>query len=117
MLLRAIGPPLANVGVAGALKDPVLDLRALGPSLAPLGISNPLPNPTVTLRDLNGTLLNYNNDWDDDNATEIYLTGIAPSNPAESAIVMTLAAGNYTALVAGLDGGTGDGLVEVYNLQ
>jgi sugar lactone lactonase YvrE len=92
-------------------------IRAIGPSLAAFGISNPLQNPTVTLRDGNGTVLNYNNDWLDDNATEIYLTGLAPSNQAESAIVMTLPSGNYTAVVAGLNGGTGIGLVEAYNLQ
>jgi sugar lactone lactonase YvrE len=92
-------------------------IRAVGPSLANFGISNPLQNPTVTLRDINGTLLSYNNDWLEDNGTEIYLTGISPSNQAESAIVMTLPAGNYTAVVAGLDGGTGIGLVEVYNLN
>jgi sugar lactone lactonase YvrE len=92
-------------------------IRAIGPSLAAFGISNPLQNPTVTLRDGNGTILNYNNDWLEDNATEIYLTGLAPSNQAESAIVMTLPSGNYTAVVAGLNGGTGIGLVEAYNLQ
>ena len=92
-------------------------IRAIGPSLAGAGISNPLPNPTVTLYDGNGALLNYNDDWDDENATEIYLTGIPPSNSAESAVIMILPPGNYTAVVAGLDGGTGIGLVEVYNLQ
>jgi sugar lactone lactonase YvrE len=92
-------------------------IRALGPSLASFGISNPLPNPTVTLRDGNGSVLNSNNDWLEDSGTEIYYTGIAPSNQAESAIVMTLPAGNYTAVVAGLNGSTGVGLVEVYNLN
>jgi hypothetical protein len=43
----------------------------------------------VTLRDVNGTVLNYNNDWAEDNGTEICLTSIAPSNQAESAILMT----------------------------
>jgi hypothetical protein len=92
-------------------------IRAIGPSLAPFGVSNSLQDPTVTLRDGNGTTLNSNNDWLDDNATEIYLTGLGPSSRAESAIVMTLPNGNYTAVVAGLNGGTGVGLVEVYNLN
>ena len=91
-------------------------IRAIGPSLASFGISNPLQDPTVTLRDGNGTVLSSNDDWLDDNATEIYLTGLGPSNKAESAIVMTLPAGNYTAVVSGVNGGTGIGLVEVYNL-
>jgi hypothetical protein len=92
-------------------------IRAIGPSLAAFGISNPLQNPTVTLRDGNGAQLNYNNDWTDDNATEIYFSGLRPSSEAESAIIMTLPAGNYTAVVGGLNGGTGVGLVEVYNLN
>ncbi|MEY2500177.1 MAG: hypothetical protein QOI07_511 [Verrucomicrobiota bacterium] len=92
-------------------------IRAIGPSLAAFGVSNPLQNPTVTLRDGNGTQLNYNNDWAETNGTEVYLTGLGPSNQAESAILMTLPNGNYTAVVAGLDGGTGVGLVEVYNLN
>ena len=92
-------------------------IRAIGPSLENFGISNPLANPTVTLRDGNGNIVSFNNDWLDDNATELHLTGIAPSNQAESAIVTTLPAGNYTAVVAGLNGGTGVGLVEVYNLN
>ena len=64
-------------------------------------ISNPLQDPTVSLRDGNGTVLSSNNDWLDDNATEIYLSGLKPSNRAESAIIMTLPNGNYTAVVAG----------------
>jgi hypothetical protein len=92
-------------------------IRAIGPSLAAFGVSNPLQNPTVTLRDGNGTQLNYNNDWAETNGTEVYLTGLGPSNQSESAILTTLPNGNYTAVVAGLDGGTGVGLVEVYNLN
>ena len=93
-------------------------IRAIGPSLAAFGVSNPLQNPTVSLRDGNGAVLSSNDDWaQNSNATEIYLTGIAPSNQAESAVLMTLPAGAYTAVVAGANGGTGIGLVEVYNLQ
>jgi hypothetical protein len=93
-------------------------IRAIGPSLAAFGVSNPLQNPSVSLRDGNGAVLSSNDDWaQNSNATEIYLTGIAPSNQAESAILMTLPAGTYTAVVAGVNGDTGIGLVEVYNLQ
>lgn len=92
-------------------------IRGIGPSLAAAGVANPLSNPTLTLRDGNGALVSYNNDWLDDNGTEIYFTAIAPSNRAESAIVVTLPAGNYTAVLAGLNGETGIGLVEAYNLN
>ncbi len=76
-----------------------------------------LANPTLELRDSNGTLLISNNDWQDNagQAAEITAAGLAPSNALESAIAATLAPGAYTALLAGLNDGTGIGLVEVYD--
>jgi len=44
-------------------------------------------------------------------------TGLAPQADVESAILAQLAAGSYTAIVAGKNGATGVGLVEVYALQ
>jgi hypothetical protein len=94
-----------------------LAIRAIGPSLAGAGISNPLADPTLTLRDVNGTVLGFNDNWGDTNATEIQDAHISPSNLAESTMIVTLPAGNYTAVVAGKNGGTGVGVVEVYNIQ
>jgi hypothetical protein len=70
------------------------------------------------LRDSNGTLLVSNNDWQDNptQAAEIIAAGLAPSNGLESAIATTLPPGAYTALLAGLNDGTGIGVVEVYDL-
>ena len=58
-----------------------------------------------------------NNDWQDDpaQAAEITAAGLAPSNPLESAIAATLSPGLYTALLAGLNNGTGVGVVEAYD--
>jgi sugar lactone lactonase YvrE len=92
-------------------------IRGIGPSLSSSGVSNPLSNPTLSLRDGNGALLSYNDDWLDDNGTEIHLTGIEPPNRAESAIVTTLPTGNYTVVLAGLNDSAGVGLVEAYNLN
>jgi hypothetical protein len=41
--------------------------------------------------------------------------GLAPANPLEPGIAATLPPGLYTALLAGLNGGTGVGVVEVYD--
>jgi hypothetical protein len=92
-------------------------LRALGPSLAQGGISGVLANPTLELRDSNGALLVANNDWQDDptQAAQISAAGLAPSNPLESGIAATLAPGQYTGLAAGLNG-TGIGNIEFYTL-
>jgi hypothetical protein len=92
-------------------------VRGLGPSLASFGIANPLADPTLELRDENGTLLVANNDWQDDpvQATEITASGLQPSDDKESAIAATLPPGLYTAILAGLNGTTGVGTVEVYD--
>jgi uncharacterized repeat protein (TIGR01451 family) len=92
-------------------------IRGIGPSLTALGVANALANPTLELRDSNAALLVANNDWQDDSAQAAELTaaGLAPSNNVESGIVATLPPGLYTALLAGLNNGSGVGLVEVYD--
>jgi len=92
-------------------------VRGIGPSLTAAGVSNALANPTLELRDSNGALLLTNNDWQDNpaQAAELTAAGLAPANELESGIATTLPPGLYTALLAGLDNGTGVGLVEVYD--
>jgi hypothetical protein len=91
--------------------------RGIGPSLTAFGVPNALADPTLELRDSNGALLIANNNWQDDPAQAAIITaaGLAPSNNLESAIAATLPPGLYTALLAGLNNGTGVGLVEVYD--
>jgi hypothetical protein len=91
-------------------------LRGIGPSLS-FAVSNPLANPTLELRDSNGMLIAYNNDWQDDpaQAALISAAGLAPANHLESGLATTLSPGQYTVLLAGLNNGTGVGLVEVYD--
>src|SRR5664279_1072604 len=57
-----------------------------------------------------------NNNWRDTQEAAIQATGIPPTNDLESAILVTLNPGTYTAIVRGNGGGTGIGLVEVYDL-
>ena len=96
ILVRAIGPSLSNLGVAGLLPDPVLELHGPGPFIA------------VT-----------NNNWRDDPTQEAAIlgTGIAPENDLESAIDITLDPGSYTAVVRGNGDGSGLALVEDYDLS
>jgi subtilisin family serine protease len=92
-------------------------VRATGPSLS---LTGALTNPTLELRDGSGTLIRSNDDWRiGGQETEIIGTTIPPSNDLESAIVETLPANGagYTAIVRGLNDGTGIGLVEVYDLD
>lgn len=103
------------VGGATAGNDVVV--RAIGPSLSSAGVANALADPTLQLYDKNGTVIASNDNWKDSQQAEVQATGLAPSNDLESAIRATLLPGNYTAVVAGKNGSTGVGLVEVYNLN
>lgn len=91
-------------------------VRAVGPSLRARGIAAPLDDPTLELRDGNGALLATNDNWRDSQEQEIAGTGLAPNDEREAAIAATLPSGAYTAIVAGKDGATGVGLVELYNV-
>ena len=92
-------------------------IRGLGPSLTPAGITNALPDPTMELHDGNGALLVANDNWKDQQQSEIEQTGIPPNESSESAILADLGPGAYTAVVAGKGEATGVALIEVYNLR
>jgi len=94
VVLRAIGPSLAQVGVLDALADPVLELHG--------------PADFVTV---------INDNWRDDQEITIAATGLAPTNDFEAAIEATLAPGAYTAIVRGNGNTSGVALVEVYDLN
>jgi hypothetical protein len=112
----------SNIVIAGFILGAHTDndrivVRGLGPSLTAVGVPNALANPTLELRDGNGAVLITDNDWQDDpvQAAELTAAGLAPTNNLESGIAATLPPGNYTALLAGVNNGTGVGLVEVYD--
>ena len=96
-------------------------VRAIGPTLSNAGITNPLPDPTLELHDGNGATLRSNDNWKlrpdgTSQQAEIEATTIPPTDDRESAIVQTLAPGNYTAIVRGKSNTTGIAVVEVYNI-
>jgi hypothetical protein len=94
--------------------------RALGPSIQSGGqpVPGTLQNPTMEVRDGNGGLIRSNDDWQQaTNASEIQATGLAPSNSKESAVLLSLPAGNYTSVVRGVNNTTGIALSETYKLD
>jgi hypothetical protein len=105
--------------ILGGNNDTHVVVRGIGPSLSQIGISPVLPDPTLELRDSNGTLLVTNNNWHDDplSASELSFLGLAPSDDLESGIYISLSPGAFTAILAGAAGGTGVGLVEIYNVH
>jgi phospholipase/lecithinase/hemolysin len=110
-----------NVLIGGLIigngEPPVIVLRAIGPTLSNFGITQPLLDPTLELRNANGALIAFNDDWNDNTPTAVKATLLKPSDTRESAIVVSLATGNYTAIVRGKNGTTGVALVEAYRLR
>ena len=101
-------------------------VRAIGPGLTRYGVPNVLVNPTLELHDGTGALIASNDNWQftiiggiitSDQGIDIRQSGHAPGNPLESAIIADLPAGNYTAIVRGVNNTTGVALVEVYDLD
>jgi hypothetical protein len=106
---------LSGIIIIGTDPLPLL-IRVLGPSLADARLKDVLPDPTLELRDSNGTLIASNDNWKDTQETEIEATGLAPTNDLESAIDINVFPGAYTAIVTGAGGTTGLGFVQFYSL-
>jgi sugar lactone lactonase YvrE len=111
----------ANVMIAGVIVQgrgsENLIIRGLGPTLGqpPFNVPNALQDPFLDLRDANGNMMMTNNNWGSaSNAAAISASGYAPPNSHEAAILITLAPGNYTAILSGVNGTSGVALVEVY---
>ena len=93
-------------------------LRALGPSLAGVGVSGALPDPGLSLYNSSGSLIATNDNWQTDlGSAYMAQNGFAPTNPAESATLQTLMPGAYTAVVRGRNGSEGVSLAEIYDLS
>jgi hypothetical protein len=123
-----------NVGIGGFIitgSDPKRVLvRGIGPSLANSGVPNALADPTLELRDARGQLIASSDDWCTppsapttptgpipENCDQIIATGLAPTDDLESVILITLNPGAYTAILSGKNNTSGVALVEVYDLN
>ena len=107
---------IGGVIVTGTGEKKII-LRGIGPSLANAGIANPLQDPRLELRDAQGALLGSNDDWRSSQEAAITATGIPPTDNREAALLTSIKPGNYTAIVRGSGNSAGIGLVEVYDLD
>jgi hypothetical protein len=101
--------------ITGSAPKQVL-LRGIGPSLANFGVPSPLADPVMELHGPAGFTTMIDDNWKDTQQAAIEATGLAPTNDLESAILVTLSPGAYTAIVQGKNNGVGVGLVEAYDL-
>jgi hypothetical protein len=103
--------------IVGGTSSAKLMVRAMGPSLSAFGVSGVLPDPVLELYDKDGSLIYRNDNWRSEQAQQIIDSGITPADEHESAIVVTLEPGAYTAVVHDAGGADGVALVEVYALD
>ncbi|HEV2804595.1 MAG TPA: hypothetical protein VGW57_06660 [Chthoniobacterales bacterium] len=105
--------------LGGTAGTPQIVIRGLGPSLVASGIFDAISDPTLTITNQNGATVASNDNWQEDAANAATLTsnGFAPKAAAESAVVLQMSPGSYTAILASKTGAPGVGLVEIYNLR
>jgi hypothetical protein len=111
-----------NVMIAGFIisgsPSKTIIVRALGPTLGSYGVANTLNDPMLELHGSSGATIATNDDWQTGlQASQISSSGYAPANNNEPALIATLPAGAYTAIVRGYNNSTGVALVEVYELD
>jgi hypothetical protein len=116
---RAVVGTNANVLIGGFIitgtQSKRVIVRGIGPSLP---VPGHLLDPVLSLYNSAGSVIASNDNWTQSaNAAEIANTGVAPTNPNEAAILMSLAPGSYTAVLSGGNQSTGTAVVEVYDLD
>ncbi|MGH7996351.1 MAG: S8 family serine peptidase [Opitutaceae bacterium] len=97
-------------------------VRGVGPDLVKYSITDPLADPVLTLFAKNDSSLAVNQGWDANGqgpaiAAAETATGAfsLPAGSADAALLSTLAGGQYTAQIAGLNGEAGIALAEFYD--
>ncbi|MFO1452008.1 MAG: DVUA0089 family protein [Opitutaceae bacterium] len=108
---------ILGLTLAGTAAQPVL-IRAVGPTLVQFGVGGVLADPRLTVFDSTGAIVAFNDDWDSTQATVHARSGAfaLPASSKDSAVNLSLPPGSYTVQVSGANGGTGEALVELYEL-
>jgi hypothetical protein len=113
---------LVITGPAGVAKDVLI--RGVGPTLAQYGVTGVLAQPVLSVYDSSNKLIATNAGWGNNtNASVIQSTSVAvgafalPEGSADSALLLSLVPGSYTVQVNGVANSTGNGLVEVYQVS
>lgn len=109
---------IAGFSLAGTGKKQVL-IRAVGPGLSQFNLTGVLADPLLRVFAANNTLVTSNDTWSSTLSSTFNQVGAfaLPAGSKDAALLATLTAGtSYTAQVSGSDGGTGEALIEVYEV-
>ena len=116
---------IAGFVIGGSSAKTVL-IRGSGPALIPFGVAGTLPDPELQLfksnADGTSTLIQADSGWGGSaqiaaTAANVGAFSWGTAATPDSAILVTLPPGAYTAQVSGASGDTGIALVEVYDVQ
>ena len=109
---------IAGLNIAGSGEKRLL-IRAVGPKLTAFGVPGVLADPKLEVYSGAGVKLTENDNWTADLAATFTAVGAfgLDANSRDAALLTTLPAGSYTVQVSGVGGGTGEALIEVYEVQ
>jgi len=114
---------IAGFVVAGGSGTKPVLIRGIGPALAQFSVTGVLAQPVLTVFDSSGNAIASNTGWGtSSNSAQLTAAMSAtgafalPAGSADSALLLSLAPGTYTAQVSGLNNSTGTALIEVYEL-
>jgi hypothetical protein len=112
------GVVIAGFNISGTGATQLL-IRATGPGLVQSGVSDILSDPKLELYDSSGTRLSENDNWPISLIPTFGLVGAfqLPLASRDAALVTALSPGSYTVQVRGAEGGTGEALVEIYEVR
>ncbi|MBL9212239.1 MAG: peptidylprolyl isomerase [Opitutaceae bacterium] len=105
-----------NVAGPGGLR---LLVRAVGPKLASFGVGGVLTDPKLEIYNSQGVKVTENDNWSAALAATFQAVGAfaLDAGSLDAALLTVLPPGSYTAQVSGLGGGTGEALVEIYEVR
>jgi hypothetical protein len=115
------GPNVLTVGfvIAGPSSMTLL-IRGIGPALTGYSVSGALPDPELTVFDVNQNVVGFNDIWGGTEALQAAFSAVGafslPAASNDSALLVTLLPGAYTAQVSSVSGATGIALIEVYEM-
>lgn len=104
---------IAGIVLGGSGSEEFI-IRGIGPSIP---LPNRLADPYLSLHNANGSIIAQNNNWKDTQQAQIASTNLAPPNDLEAAIRIRLNTGSYTAILSGVNGGTGIGSLDIYEIE